>query len=241
LIGSQVNLRETGGPEKSGHNLSVKSTITHNHELIFIDLKKSCDPHFRHWPFFCRSGPNQAGNGCDPNKAPIAAAGIDEVYQLVDAVVTKVDSKTRTVTLKDKDGTVTNFVAGPEIKNFPQIKVGDRLTVTHELAVVIELLKVNNQGIRSEVQTTSQTSAPLGSKPASVISNTTTIIATVIGIDRQKMTISVKGPKGKPDIYRIKNATLLKDIAVNDEVKIVLYDTMATSFTAPAPAAAQKK
>jgi hypothetical protein len=156
-------------------------------------------------------------------------------------VVTKVDSKTRTVTLKDKDGTVTNFVAGPEIKNFPQIKVGDRLTVTHELAVVIELLKVNNQGIRSEVQTTSQTSAPLGSKPASVISNTTTIIATVIGIDRQKLTISVKGPKGKPDIYRIKNAALLKDIAVNDEVKIVLYDAMAASFTAPAPAAAQKK
>lgn len=177
----------------------------------------------------------------DPNKAPIAAAGIDEVYQLVDAVVTKVDSKTRTVTLKDKDGTVTNFVAGPEIKNFPQIKVGDRLTVTHELAVVIELLKVNNQGIRSEVQTTSQTSAPLGSKPASVISNTKTIIATVIGIDRQKLTISVKGPKGKPDIYRIKNAALLKDIAVNDEVKIVLYDAMAASFTAPAPAAAQKK
>jgi len=177
----------------------------------------------------------------DPNKAPIAAAGIDEVYQLVDAVVTKVDSKTRTVTLKDKDGTVTNFVAGPEIKNFPQIKVGDRLTVTHELAVVIELLKVNNQGIRSEVQTTSQTSAPLGSKPASVISNTTTIIATVIGIDRQKLTISVKGPKGKPDIYRIKNAALLKDVAVNDEVKIVLYDAMAASFTAPAPAAAQKK
>jgi hypothetical protein len=121
--------------------------------------------------------------------------------------------------------------------------VGDRLTVTHELAVVIELLKVNNQGIRSEVQTTSQTSAPLGSKPASVISNTTTIIATVIGIDRQKLTISVKGPKGKPDIYRIKNAALLKDIAVNDEVKIVLYDAMAASFTAPAPApaAAQKK
>lgn len=177
----------------------------------------------------------------DPNKAPIAAAGIDEVYQLVDAVVTKVDNKTRTVTLKDKDGTVTNFVAGPEIKNFPQIKVGDRLTVTHELAVVIELLKVNNQGIRSEVQTTSQTSAPLGSKPASVISNTTTIIATVIGIDRQKLTISVKGPKGKPDIYRIKNAALLKDIAVNDEVKVVLYDAMAASFTAPAPAAAQKK
>ena len=60
----------------------------------------------------------------DPAKAPIAATGIDEVYQLVDAVVTKVDSKTRTVTLKDKDGTFTNFVAGPEIKNFPQIKVG---------------------------------------------------------------------------------------------------------------------
>jgi hypothetical protein len=170
----------------------------------------------------------------DPNKAPISATGIDEVYQLVDAVVIKVDSKTRTVTLKEKDDTVTNFVAGPEIKNFPQIKVGDRLTVTHELAVVIELVKVNHHGIRSEVQTSSQTSAALGSKPASVISNTTTIIATVVGIDRQKMTISVKGPKGRPDTYRVKNATLLKDIAINDEIKIILYDAMAASFTAPA-------
>lgn len=120
----------------------------------------------------------------DPSRAPIAATAVDEVYQLVDAVVTKVDSKTRTVTLKNKDGTVTNFVAGPEIKNFPQIKVGDRFTVTHELAVAIELVKVNHQGVRSEVQTSSQTSAPLGSKPASVISNTTTIIASVVAIDR---------------------------------------------------------
>lgn len=169
----------------------------------------------------------------DPAKAPMAAAGIDEVYQLVDAVVTKIDSKTRTVTLKDKDGTLTNFVAGPEIKNFPQIKVGDRLTVTHELAVAIELVKVNNQGVRSEVQTSSQTSAPLGSKPASVISNTTTIIANVVAVDRQKMTVTIKGPKGKNDTYRVKSASLLKDIAVNDEVKIVLYDAMAASFTAP--------
>ena len=169
----------------------------------------------------------------DPAKAPIAAAGIAEVYQLVDAVVTKVDSKTRTVTLKDKDGTFTNFVAGPEIKNFPQIKVGDRLTVTHELAVAIELVKVNNQGVRSEVQTSTQTSAALGSKPASVISNTTIIIANVVSVDRQKMTVSVKGPKGKTDTYRVKSASLLKDIAINDEVKITLYDAMAASFTAP--------
>ena len=170
----------------------------------------------------------------DPAKAPIAAAGVDEVYQLVDAVVTKVDSKTRTVTLKDKDGTLTNFVAGPEIKNFPQIKAGDRLTVTHELAVAIELVKVNNQGVRSEVQTTTQTSAALGSKPASVISNTTIIIANVVSVDRQKMTVSVKGPKGKTDTYRVKSVSLLNDIAVNDEVKITLYDAMAASFTAPA-------
>jgi hypothetical protein len=170
----------------------------------------------------------------DPAKAPIAATGIDEVYQLVDAVVTKVDSKTRTVTLKDKDGTFTNFVAGPEIKNFPQIKVGDRLTVTHELAVAIELVKVNNQGVRSEVQTSTQTSAALGSKPASVISNTTIIIANVVSVDRRKMTVSVKGSRGKTDTYRVKSAALLKDIAVNDEVKITLYDAMAASFTAPA-------
>jgi hypothetical protein len=46
--------------------------------------------------------------------------------------------------------------------------------------------------------------------------------------------VSVKGSRGKTDTYRVKSAALLKDIAVNDEVKITLYDAMAASFTAPA-------
>jgi hypothetical protein len=32
----------------------------------------------------------------------------------------------------------------------------------------------------------------------------------------------------------VKSASLLKDIAINDEVKITLYDAMAASFAAPA-------
>jgi hypothetical protein len=51
----------------------------------------------------------------------IDAAVVDNTYQLYQGSVVKVDKKTRTITFKNKEGE-SKFVAGPEIKNFDQIK-----------------------------------------------------------------------------------------------------------------------
>ena len=42
------------------------------------------------------------------------------------ATVTKIDAKDRWVTMKMEDGGMLDVEAGPEGKNFAQIKVGDR-------------------------------------------------------------------------------------------------------------------
>src|SRR5262245_4382377 len=56
------------------------------------------------------------------------------------ATVVAVDKATRTITLKGPKRTV-DVVAGDEVKNFDQIKVGDRVVVKYVEALTLELKK----------------------------------------------------------------------------------------------------
>jgi hypothetical protein len=162
----------------------------------------------------------------------IDAAVTDNRYQLYEGEVVKVDKKTRTITFKNKEGT-SKFVAGPEITNFDQIKKGDRVNVSYELAVAIELIKTKSDGIRSKTETNTVTMSKTNEKPAEKITNTTTIIADIVDVNREKKLVSVKGPSGKVTTVTVKNPALLADVNVGEQVKVIYYDAMAASITTP--------
>ncbi|MCW1965980.1 MAG: hypothetical protein KIH43_006295 [Polynucleobacter sp.] len=162
----------------------------------------------------------------------IDAAAIDNSYLLYEGEVVKIDKKTRTITFKNKEGE-SKFVAGPEIKNFDQIKKGDRLSVSYELAVAIELIKTKSDGVRSKVETNTVTSSKANEKPSETIANKTTITADIVEVNRDKKLVSVKGPSGKITTVTVKNPALLADVKVGEQVKVIYYDAMAASITAP--------
>ncbi len=166
-------------------------------------------------------------------KAPIASVAAQEAALIYDGEVTKIDAATRTVTLKNNDGE-TSIVAGPEVKNFAEIKVGDRFDVVYELAVAIELVKVKNPGTTSEQVSTSTTTAPQGDKPGMITTNTVTATANVEAIDTAKNVVSLKGPQGNIIKVKVQNPELMKDIAVNDQVKVVYTEAIAAVVSAPA-------
>ena len=166
-------------------------------------------------------------------KAPIAGVAAQESALIYDGEVTKIDAATRTVTLKNKDGE-TSIVAGPEVKNFAEIKVGDHFDVVYELAVAIELVKVKNPGTTSEQVSTSTTTAPQGDKPGMITTNTVTATANVEAIDAAKNIVSLKGPQGNIIKVKVQNPDLMKDIAVNDQVKVVYTEAIAAVVSAPA-------
>ena len=166
-------------------------------------------------------------------KAPIAGVAAQEAALLYDGEVTKIDAATRTVTLKNNDGE-TSIVAGPEVKNFAEIKVGDHFDVVYELAVAIELVKVKNPGVTSEQVTTSTATAPQGDKPGMITTNTVTATANVEAIDAAKNIVSLKGPQGNIFKVKVQNPDLMKDIAVNDQVKVVYTEAIAAVVSAPA-------
>ena len=176
---------------------------------------------------------SQSGKTVSTDKPMVIEAAVtSNRYQLYEGDVTNVDKKTRTITFKNKEGE-SKFVAGPEITNFAQIKKGDHLNVSYELAVAIELIKTKSNGIRSKVETESVTSSKAGEKPAEKITNTTTVIADIVAVDRDKKLVSVKGPSGKVTTVFVKNPALLNDVAVGEQVKVVYSDAMAASITTP--------
>ena len=164
---------------------------------------------------------------------PVAGVLTQETALIYDGEVIKIDAATRTVTLKNKEGE-TSIVAGPEVKNFDQIKVGDHFDVTYELALAIELVKVKTPGAPSEQITTSTATAPQGDKPGMITTNTITAIANVVEIDAAKSVVSLRGPEGKVFKVKVQNPDLLKDIAVNDQVKAVYTEAIAALVTPPA-------
>lgn len=166
------------------------------------------------------------------NPVVIDAAVTDNRYQLYEGEVVKVDKKSRTITFKNKEGT-SKFVAGPEITNFDQIKKGDRVNVSYELAVAIELIKTKSDGIRSKVETNTVSQSKPNEKPSEKITNTTTIIADIVEVNREKKLVSVKGPSGKITTVTVKNPALLADVNVGEQVKVIYYDAMAASITTP--------
>jgi len=176
---------------------------------------------------------SQSGKTVSTDKPMVIDAAVtSNRYQLYEGDVTNVDKKTRTITFKNKEGE-SKFVAGPEITNFAQIKKGDHLNVSYELAVAIELIKTKSNGIRSKVETESVTSSKAGEKPAEKITNTTTVIADIVAVDRDKKLVAVKGPSGKVTTVFVKNPALLNDVAVGEQVKVVYSDAMAASITTP--------
>jgi len=58
--------------------------------------------------------------------------------QLV-ATVESVDMSTRQVLLRTPDGARATVVAGPEVHNLPQLRPGDRVTITYQEAIAVQM------------------------------------------------------------------------------------------------------
>ena len=146
----------------------------------------------------------------------------------ISAVVTAIDAATRTVTLKGPQGNTFSVVAGPEVRNFAQIKVGDELVVRHVEALSLELRK-GAAGLRERVESESAARAAPGAKPGVGTVQTVTVTANVIAINPRTQTITLRGPKQIVDL-RVRDPEQFKLIAVGDQVVARYLDATAISM-----------
>lgn len=173
-------------------------------------------------------------------RAVVTAPGKGAAARVVTitASVEAIDAAERTVTLKGPRGRVVTLPVGPQVKNFDQIKVGDRVAVRYFEALSLELKK-GGSGIRSRSEREGAASAQPGERPAAGAARTITVVADVIAVNAKRQTITLRGPKQTVDL-RIRDPKQLKLVKVGDQVEATYTEAVAVSVE-PAPAPKMKK
>ena len=159
-------------------------------------------------------------------------AGVMVDVATVKATVDSVDAANRTVTFKLPNGTLRTVKAGPEVRNFDQIKPGDIATARYLESVAIVVTKKGGQPAASGSQTVKV--AAKGEKPGAVIANTLDITAVVEKIDHKKRLISLKGPEGNVREFRVDESVKnFKNIKKGDAVFLRFTEAVAITIDAP--------
>lgn len=166
---------------------------------------------------------------------PGKAAAVSTVQ--VTATVVAIDKSTRTVTLKGPQRTV-DVVAGDEVKNFDQIKVGDSVNVAYVEALTLELKKTKGK-LDIKGETDAVRAAP-GAAPGGAVGRQITALCDVVAVDPKKSTITLKGPRGNVMELNVRNKDHFKVVKKGDQVEVVYTEALAMSLT-PAAAGGGKK
>jgi hypothetical protein len=163
----------------------------------------------------------------EPGKAAVMAT-IE-----VTANITAIDKAARMVTLKGPKRTV-EIVAGDDVKNFDQLKVGDNVTVKFVEALTLELKKTTvKPDIKADVAAVRATP---GAKPGGAVGRQITIIAEVVMVDPENSIIALKGPQGRVVELPVQNKDQFKVVKKGDQVEVVYTEAVALAVT---PAAAK--
>src|SRR5262249_13160012 len=157
----------------------------------------------------------------------------------VSAQIVSIDKKTRTIGLKGKNGKVVEIVAGDDVKNFDQIKLGDFVMVRFVQSLALELQKAKSTATGISVTETAVKAQP-GQRPAVGAAREVTAIAKVTAVDPKASTISLTGPRGNTVTLDVQNPEQFKVVKVGDEVLVTYTEAVAVSVE-PAKAPAKKE
>jgi hypothetical protein len=160
----------------------------------------------------------------------------------VTATITAIDKATRAITLKGPKGDEVTIVAGPHVKNFAQLKVGDVVQISYLESLALELKK--GGGLKVEkTEKGGAVGAKPGETPAGLAARQVTVVGDVIALDAATQTITVKGPNRTVSL-KARDPEQFKLIAVGGQIQATYTEAIAVEVTPvakPAAKAAPKK
>jgi NADH dehydrogenase/NADH:ubiquinone oxidoreductase subunit G len=109
------------------------------------------------------------------------------------ATVEAIYPESRLLVLNGEAGSAV-IAAGPEVKNFAQIKVGDKVKVAYKAAMAAKISK-SKEDPKTTVDAAAYT-APAGSMPAAAVGQTIKTTVQIEAVDTSFETVSFKRPDG---------------------------------------------
>lgn len=178
----------------------------------------------------CSSTPEGREETLVATQKGVPGGVVVQTYQ-VTATVTAIDPDARKVTMVTPAGKKTVFKAGPEIVNFPQIRVGDQVkaTLTEELVVYMEDQGVPTHNAAGAVVAL----APVGAKPGAFVADVVQVKAVVTEIDHKRHKATLRFPDGSTRKVAVRKDVDLTKRSVGEEVVLRATESMAVVVEKP--------
>ncbi|HET7808952.1 MAG TPA: hypothetical protein VFL16_00065 [Steroidobacteraceae bacterium] len=176
-----------------------------------------------------------AQGGTDPKPAAAPATGSlpsmqrENLHEL-SATVTAIDAKTRMIDLKADDGSTGAYEAGPEVKNFGQIHVGDKVVVSYYQGLAAQVLPPGTAVTDDVKQMDVATAAEPGTKPGAGIGTALKATVVIEKVDTQANTVTFKRPDGVSRTLPVQSdegKAFIKKLKAGDKVDVVYAEAVA--------------
>jgi len=154
------------------------------------------------------------------------------------ATVIGIDAKTRMVTLREESGDTTAVEAGPEVKNFAQIKVNDVVKISYTQKLTVTVQAAGTPELTKETMTAQ---AKPGEMPGASQTEKTTYKATIMSIDKAKGSVLLKGIDGEEFSVWPEIRENLDKVAVGEIVVFTYTEAVAAKVEKAAPKKNEKK
>jgi hypothetical protein len=162
---------------------------------------------------------------------PPPAQVTEEDQQLL-ATVEDVDMQSRMLTLRRTDGMVEKLYVPAEVKNLPQVRVGDHVVASYAAS----LTAAKATGTPKAVADQSVTTAPMGSKPRIATNSSVTTVVTVDSYDPTTHMIAFTGPNGVQRTAQLRNSdmkNLAGTLKKGDQVEVTYSEVTALAIQHP--------
>ncbi|MGO4999540.1 hypothetical protein [Oceanisphaera sp. W20_SRM_FM3] len=158
------------------------------------------------------------------SQKPAVSAGM---HMTSTATVEAIDQENRVVTLRSEEGEVTRLAVGDEVRNLAQVKVGDKVSITHDMGLALALSPAAEAGaLRTRVETDTLTRSALGQKPGATIRKTVEVEGTVKALDTTARTVTLQGAEHSMTLA-VDPAIDMSAIKVGDRVDAVYQESVA--------------
>jgi ribosomal protein L6P/L9E len=146
------------------------------------------------------------------------------------ARVEAIDKAQRQVTLKGPKGNVRTVTAGPDVRNFDQINVGDMVVVRYVEELTLTLKK-DGKELRSNTEVADGARAKAGEKPAGIVGRQVEVTADVIAVNAKTQMLTLKGPNRTVEL-KVPDPKQFKMVKVGDQIQAVYTEALALSVEA---------
>jgi hypothetical protein len=147
------------------------------------------------------------------------------------ATVTAINAEKREVTIQGDHGPMTIQV-GPDVKNFNNLKVGDRVNISYYQGTAAQLVKGGKKVKDPAVSTFAQGNSP-GMSPSGLVGASATVTVKIQDVNLPTNTVAFTRSDGTTHIVQVKSPEMqsfIRELKRGDTVQVTFTDSVAVEI-----------